>query len=150
MRYFSQGEPVAARRDIFVQMVDESDHATPATGLSLAVRMVKADQSAYAPIAGGWLEIGDGTYRVRLDPADLDTEGEAMLQVTAAGAVAQYVPVQVGRLAEDVHLAKAALVNARTHVIDTGVDEIRDDDGAAVLRTLIPTEQDGVITITPV
>ena len=59
----------------------------------------------------------------------MDTVGSAMLKVTANGAVPQYVPLQVVRFMDEVHLAKAALVNARAHTIETGVDVIKDDDG---------------------
>jgi len=93
--------------------------------------------------------LGGGTYRVSLAAADLDTEGEAMVKVTATGAVNQYVPIQVVRFPDEVHLAKAALANARAHTVETGVDVIKDDDGETTLRTLTPSEEDGVVTVTP-
>jgi uncharacterized membrane protein len=52
------------------------------------------------------------------------------------------------RFLDEVHLAKAALVNARSHVIETGVNQIKDDDGVTVLRTLKPDESAGTVTIT--
>jgi hypothetical protein len=149
MRQFQLNESTAARRDLFVQMVDANDYVTPLTGLSLTVEIVKAGQANYVAIAGGSDELGHGTYRISLAAADLDTQGEAMLRVTGAGAADQFVPLQVVRLFDEVHLAKAALVNCRRHVIDTGVNEIRDDDGEATLRTMTPSEEDGVITISP-
>ena len=149
MTLFQQNESVGARRDIFVQMVDSADHITPKTGLTLTVQIVKAASSSYAGIAGTSAEVGNGTYRISLAAADLDTLGTAMLKVTATGAAGQYVPIQVVRFPDEVHLAKAALVNARTHTIDTGVDVIKDDDGATTLRTLTPSESDGVVTVTP-
>ena len=149
MTIFQQFESVAARRDLFVQMVDEADRFTPKTGLTLTVQIVKAAGSSYAGIAGTSVEVGGGTYRISLAASDLDTLGAAMLKVTATGAVGQYVPVQVVRFLDEVHLAKAALANARTHTIDTGVDAIKDDDGATTLRTLTPTEDEGIITVTP-
>ena len=149
MRLFQKNESSAARRDVFVQMVDDGDLITPKTGLTLTVQIVKAGGSSYASITGSSSEIGNGTYRVSLAAADLDTEGEAMVKVTATGAVNQYVPVQVVRFPDEVHLAKAALANARTHTVETGVDVIKDDDGETTLRTLTPSEQDGVVTVTP-
>ncbi|HSW46494.1 MAG TPA: hypothetical protein VLM89_13080 [Phycisphaerae bacterium] len=149
MMLFQVNESAAARRDVFLQMVDGIDLVTPKTGLTLTVQMVKAGGGGYSGIAGTWSEIGNGTYRVSLAAADLDTRGSAMLRVTAAGAVPQYVPIQVVRFLDEVHLAKAALVNARSHTIDTGVDVIRDDDGTTVLRTLRPSESNGVVTVTP-
>ena len=128
-------------------MVDESDFVTPKTGLTLAVQMTKAGTSSYSAISGSSSEIGSGTYKISLAAADLDTEGEAMLKVTATGAATQFVPLEVVRFPDEVHLAKAALANARTHTIDTGVDEIKDDDGETTLRTLTPSEENGVITV---
>ena len=72
-----------------------------------------------------------------------------MLKVTASAAAIQFVPIEVVRFPGEVHLAKAALVNARTHVIDTGVDQIKDDDGQTTLRELTPSEENGVVTVTP-
>ena len=146
---FQQNEPVAGRRDLFVQMVDSADYVTPKTGLTLTVQIVKAGSSSYAGIAGTSAEVGDGTYRISLAAGDLDTLGAAMLKVAAGGAAGQYVPIQVVRFLDEVHLAKAALVNARTHTIDTGVDAIKDDDGTTTLRTMTPTEDEGIITVTP-
>jgi len=140
-------EPVPARRDLFVLMVDAADRVTPKLGLSLSVQIVKAGAAQYAPAAASVAEIGLGTYRVRLAVSDVDTLGSAMLAVTAAGAAPLYLPFQVVRFPDEVHLAKAALANARSHVVATGVDQIKDDDGATVLRTLTPAETDGVVAI---
>lgn len=147
MWLFQQNESVASRRDLFVQMVDGVDHLTPKTGLSLSVQLVKAGGTSYAAFAGSWSEVSDGTYRVRLAAADLDTLGQAMLKVTAGGAAAQYVPIQVVRFLDEAHLAKAALVNGRRHSVATGVNEVLDDDGATVLRTLTPEESAGVVSV---
>jgi len=140
MRLFQKSESVAAKRDIFVQMVDDDDLVTPKTGLSLTVQIVKAGGSAYGAIAGSSAEIGAGTYKISLAAADLDTAGEAMLKITATGAHAQYVPLEVCSLHDDLHLAKAIMGNARVHEITTGIDRVKDDDGETTLRTLTPAE----------
>ncbi|UCD28530.1 MAG: hypothetical protein JSV03_15850 [Planctomycetota bacterium] len=49
----------------------------------------------------------------------------------------------------EMHMVKAALANKREHTIDTGVDVIKDDDGSTTLRTLTPSETNGVVTVTP-
>lgn len=149
MRAFQQSESVAARRDFFVQMILDTDGLTAATGKSLTVEIVKAGGSSYGAIAGSSAEVGDGTYKVSLATGDLDTVGEAMIQITATGCLAQFVPIQVVKFLDEVHYAKAALVNKRTHTIDTGVDVIKDDDGTTTLRTMTPTESGGVVTVTP-
>ena len=149
MRLFQKSESVASRRDLFIQMVDETDNVTPTTGLTLAVQIGKAGGSSYADIAGSSSEVGNGTYKISLPADDLDTEGESMLKITATSAAPQYVPIRVVRFLDEVHLAKAALVNARAHTIDTGVDVIKDDDGETTLRTLTPSESEGVVTVTP-
>lgn len=150
MLLLQHNESVAQRRDVFVQMVDSADHVTPKPGLTLSMQMAKAGDTQYRSCAGAASEIGDGTYRIRLDPSDLDTLGAAVLKVTASGADNRYVAIQVVRFLDEVHLAKAALVNARSHVVETGVDQIRDDDGITVLRTLVPSEEDGVIVVSVV
>lgn len=149
MRFFQHNDATAARRDLFIQMVDETDYVTPETGLTLTCAIVKAGGSSYAAIAGTSAEIGNGTYVVHLAASDLDTEGEAMVKVTATGAAPQYVPIQVVRMLDEVHLAKAALANLRTHEVATGVNVIHDDDGETPLRTLTPSEEDGTVTLTP-
>ncbi len=149
MLLFQLDESVAARRDVFVQMVDAADQVSPKPSLTLTVEMVKAGGNVYAAVTGVVEEIGSGTYRISLAAGDLDTLGQAMLKITATGALNQYIPLQVVRFLDEMHLAKAALVNARSHVIDTGVDTIKDDDGSTVLRTITPSESNGVISILP-
>ena len=144
---FQLNESQVNRRDLFVQMVDATDRFTPKTGLNLTVQIVKAGGTAYANSGATVSEIGNGTYRLRLASGDLNTLGAAMLKITAAGALNQYVSMQVVRIFDEVHLAKAALANARSHVVHTGVDTIKDDDGATILRTLTPSETDGIITV---
>lgn len=150
MLLFQQNEPIPTRRDVFIQMVDAVDQVTPKASLTLTVAIVKAGATTYVPIAGACSEISDGTYRISLAPGDLDTLGQAMLKASATGAAPQFIPIQVVRFLDEVHLAKAALVNARTHAIDTGVNEIKDDDNITTLRTLTPGESNGIVTITPV
>ncbi len=159
MILLKRNEPIVARRELFIVMVDEADYATPRSGLTPAVEIVKAGATAFAPIAGTAAEIGaTGVYKIGLAAADLDTAGQAMLKIAAAGAVDQFVPIEVvafdpfdaGRMGlSDLHLAKAALVNKRTHVVETGVDAIHDDDGTTALLTLTPSEANGVVTINP-
>ena len=144
---FQLNESQVNRRDFFVQMVDATDCVTPKTGLSLTVQMVKAGSTAYANTGATVNEVGVGTYRLRLASSDLNTLGAAMLKITATGALNQYVPMQVVRIFDEVHLAKAALANARSHVVHTGVDTIKDDDGTTILRTLTPSETDGIISV---
>lgn len=141
-------EPVQAQRDLFVQMVDIMDCITPRTGLEVSVQMVKPGGTAYGACGATVQEIGAGTYRLRFSISDLDTPGMAMLRIFATGALDQYVPVQVVGFIDEVHLAKAALVNARSHVVGTGVNQIKDDDQSTILRTLTPSESNGVITVT--
>ncbi|MEE9293508.1 MAG: hypothetical protein V3W34_00885 [Phycisphaerae bacterium] len=45
-----------------------------------------------------------------------------------------------GSMGAEVHLAKAMLANKRVHTISTGVDEVYDDDGLTLLRTMTPTD----------
>ena len=74
----------------------------------------------------------------------------AVVCVDAAGS--EWDPLTIvlqTAIADELHLAKAALANKREHTIATGVDVIKDDDGSTTIRTLTPSEADGVITVTP-
>ncbi len=55
-----------------------------------------------------------------------------------------------GTLGVEMHLAKAMLANKRVHTISTGVDQVMDDDGISLLRTMTPTDGgDDTITVEP-
>lgn len=55
-----------------------------------------------------------------------------------------------GSMGAEFHLVKAMLANKRTHTISTGVDQVMDDDGSTVLRTMTPTDDgNDTITVTP-
>jgi hypothetical protein len=54
-----------------------------------------------------------------------------------------------GSIADELHRAKAVLANARTHVVETGVNTIKENDGVTDLLTLTPTETDGIVSVTP-
>ncbi len=162
MMLLKQNESNAARREVLAVMLDTADYATPRTGLTVTATILKAGSSAFAAIAGSVAEVGaTGVYRVGLAAADLDTAGPAMLSLSAAGAVTQYLRLEVVALdlfappdAEslglgELHLVKAVLANKRTHRIETGVNTVYDDDGETPLLTLTPDERDGVVTITP-
>jgi hypothetical protein len=149
MWLFQQSESVAARRDLPVFMVDATDRVTAETGLTLTVEILKAGTTTFSAFSGDYDEAEHGLYQVHLAAGDLDTIGAAMLRITASGAATQFVPIQVVRMLDEVHLAKAALVNRREHTVDTGVDVIKDDDGSATLRTMTPSEADGVVTVAP-
>ncbi len=45
-----------------------------------------------------------------------------------------------GSLGAELHLSKAMLANKRVHTVSTGVDQVMDDDGSTVLRTMTPTD----------
>lgn len=146
---FQHEESDESQRAVLVRMVDAGDGVTPRSGLSLVVEVLKADGNADAAMQGVWSEVSGGTYRIVLAPEDLDVPGMVRLRVSDAGhlAAVQYLSLQVARWPRQIHLAKAALVNRRTHAIDTGVNVIYDDDGTTELLTRTPSETDGVITI---
>lgn len=120
MRHYQQSESVAAKRDLFVQMVDGSDYVTAETGLTLTVEIVKAGAASYSAIAGSSAEIGNGTYKISLAAADLNTLGEAMLKITATGAATQFVPLQVSTVSAD---ATTAAGHTPASVADAVWDE---------------------------
>lgn len=145
MRLITLNETVAALRELFVDIRDAADALL--TGKTLTVQIVKAGGSL-AAIAGSSAEVGtSGTYRISLAQADLNTEGEAMLVITAAGAITRTIRLQVTKLIREVHLVKARNCNRKQFTIDTGVLVVKDDDATTTLLTFAPSESGGVTTL---
>ncbi len=92
---FNQSESTAARRVAPIQMVLASDHMTAATGKTLTVTILKPGATSYEAIAGTSTEVSDGTYKISLAAADLNTCGEAMLKITADACDTQFVPISI-------------------------------------------------------
>jgi len=106
-----------------------------------------------------------GIFRLRLGPVasgtvvaiegrqlGADCEGYVQLwAVDPMNALNRAMPPEkvAGSVLDDVRLARAALVNRRTHDVPTAVNTIYDNDGATELVTLTPDESNGVVTITP-
>ncbi len=134
-------------------LIDSASRPSYKSSATLAAGDVKVikDGGAPADIASLPSEIGTtGVYRFSLTASEMDATTITVVCVDAAGG--EWDPLTVvfhTVLAEELHLAKAALVNKREHTIATGVDVIKDDDGSTTIRTLTPSEMDGVITVTP-
>ncbi len=142
---------VAANFDApLVDSASRPNYKSSATLAAGDVKVVK-DGGAPANIAALPTEIGTtGVYRFSLSASEMDAATVAVVCVDAAGS--EWDPLTIvlqTAVADELHLAKAALVNLREHTIATGVDVIKDDDGSTTIRTLTPSEADGVITVTP-
>lgn len=134
-------------------LVDSGSRPNYKSSATLAAGDVKVSKDGGAPadIAGLPTEIGSsGVYRFSLTASEVDATTVTVICVDAAGA--EWDPLTAvlhTALADELHFAKAALVNQREHTVATGVDVIKDDDDSTTLRTLTPSETDGVITVTP-
>ncbi len=134
-------------------LVDSASRPNYKSSATLAAGDVKVikDGGAPANISALPTEIGTtGVYRFSLSASEMDAATVAVVCVDAAGS--EWDPLTIvlqTAVADELHLAKAALVNLREHTIATGVDVIKDDDGSTTIRTLTPSEADGVITVTP-
>jgi len=140
----------SATRPLAFFLVLAADGRTGATGKSPTVTISK-NCAAFDPPAGAVSEIGGGWYKVAGDADDSDTAGPLLLHAEAADCDAadhQFEVIEYDIVAE-MHLIKACLANLRTKTIATGVAKVYDDDGITLLQTLTPTEEDGVITVTP-
>lgn len=154
MHLFKQSEATAAKRDLFLYMLDSSDHVTLKTGLTLTVLIAKAGGTTFGAIAGTSAAVtsggsGTGAYVIHLAAADLDTLGQACLLVTSTGADSRVITIEVQDFITEVHLTKARVCNKTTLTIATGVLVTKDDNGTTTLLTQTPTEATGVRTITP-
>ena len=134
-------------------LVDSGSRPNYKSSATLATGDVKVSKDGGAPadIASLPTEIGtSGVYRFSLTALEVDATTVTVISVDAAGA--EWDPLTIVLhtvLADELHLAKAALANLREHTVATGVDVIKDDDDSTTLRTLTPSETDGVITVTP-
>jgi len=134
-------------------LVDSASRPNYKSSATLAAGDVKVikDGGAPANIAALPTEIGTtGVYRFSLTASEMNATTIAVVCVDAAGS--EWDPLTIvlhTAIADELHLAKAALANKREHTVATGVDLIKDDDGSTTIRTLTPSETDGVITVTP-
>ena len=161
--------------DVTVEVFAVDDiSGLPKTGLThsdITARYVRTRSSAVVitPVSlgapdsshsdGGFIEIEAtncrGWYRFDVpDAAFADGADFVTVMLQAEGALISPVRAQLVEATDDlhseVHLCKAALVNKRVHTISTGVDEIKDDDGATTLVTMTPSDGgDDVIIVTP-
>ena len=134
-------------------LVDSTSRPNYKSSATLAAGDVKVikDGGAPANISSLPTEIGTiGVYRFSLSASEMDAATVAVVCVDAAGG--EWDPLTIvlhTAIADELHLAKAALANKREHTVATGVDVIKDDDDSTTIRTLTPSEADGVITVTP-
>ncbi len=134
-------------------LIDSASRPNYKSSATLAAGDIKVikDGGAAANISALPTEIGTtGIYRFALTASEMDATLTTVVCVDAAGS--EWDPLTISLytvLADEQHLAKAALVNLREHTIASGVDVIKDDDGSSTIRTLTPSESNGVITVTP-
>jgi len=115
--------------NFFVQMINSSGASL--SDLDLTVQIVKSNQSAYADIAGDWVEVGNGTYRVSLNSVDTDTLGPSMVKITADGAVDQFVPIEVIKYREEITATGADVESVLTKVQLLVDNQLPDDEELA-------------------
>lgn len=134
-------------------LIDSAGRPAYKSSATMSAGDIKISKDGATPlnIASLPTEIGStGVYRFTLTAVEMDATTVTVVAVDAAGGEWDPLTVSIGTsLAEEIHLAKAALVNKREHTVASGVDVIKDDDGSTTIRTLTPSELDGVITVTP-
>jgi hypothetical protein len=153
-----------------------SQSGVPAAGLTPAWHSLHetggADRVAQAPAITA---VGGGWYRYEAVKGTAPWEAGNLVGVidggVTLGGAERYVPVilseqtlqrqadlvlgaavaaaksQAGSLAADVNLIRQALAGKRTQEVATGRIRIYDTDNTAVLKTLQPDEQDGVLAV---
>jgi hypothetical protein len=128
------------------------------TGLTVTVRILRASDDQYLKNDGTWTaapstEYGatawDGTNMPGVYCFDFtlpDVIDQYFVRFDGSTGAAnryQYAWLEAVRLnEEDLHKAKAALVNKQKQSISTGVVTILDDDGTTALMTLTPSVDD--------
>lgn len=150
--------------------VDDSDGKTAETGLTIKKANVRLSKNggdmAAASADQGTSDAGAahdelGYYDISLDADDTDTPGRLRVMATMSGALPVWqdfivLPALVyARLIADdqaideLHVIKAMVANKSEYTVSTGVMVVKDDDGTTTLKTLTPSEEDGVRTLTP-
>ncbi len=128
-------------------------------------KRISKNGGAFADVTVTVTEREAGWYHAQLSVSHTDTLGLLTLVFAASGVkqVNNQLLVRAVTIddlvrakspaelldADKVNLGAKALVNRREHTVATGVDRIFDDDGVTVLRTLTPSEEDGVVAVSP-
>ena len=96
-----------------------------------------------AQISTSWATQPDNTSQYKVFPFGAVPGATAPTAGQVADAVldeAMSGHQTAGSLGAELHLSKAMLANKRVHTVSTGVDQVMDDDGFTVLRTMTPTD----------
>ncbi len=83
-RQVTTGIKKGVERTLLFKMVDETDFATPETGLTVTATISK-DGGAFTSTTNSASEIGNGWYKVTLTSTEM-TADEIILKCTATGA----------------------------------------------------------------
>ena len=75
-------------------LVSRSDRNTPLRGVTPTVKLLKPG-GGWVPAVGAIVEVDDGWYNLRPDPADRNVKGEIILMATAPGADTTYTKFDV-------------------------------------------------------
>jgi len=79
-----------ARDNIPFYMVDNADHVTPETGLTVTAQVSKDSGTSWANATGNVVEVGNGLYKFNASQADMNAD-DIVFKFTAAGADAVLV-----------------------------------------------------------
>ncbi len=96
-----------------------------------------------AQVNGTWATQPDATSQYKVFPFGSVPGASAPTAGQVADAVLDEVVSghqSAGSLGAELHLGKAMLANKRVHTVSTGVDQVMDDDGFTVLRTMTPSD----------
>lgn len=95
MIFVKKDEATAANRTLTFRMVDSSGAGVD-TLTTPVVKIKKNGAGSYATIVSPTITTcGDSTYEVEIPAANIDTYGPAMVMISAANAVTQFLPICV-------------------------------------------------------
>lgn len=139
-------------------LVDVGDGLTAEVGEATGQPQISKNGGAWGTDGIGTLShIGNGHYSADVDLTDVTLAaaiGDRLIGRYKSAATAEAPSLNAMEAVDhdsgEIHLIKAMLANKRTHTVSTGVDKIYDDDGATLIKTMTPTDDDDdTVTITP-
>lgn len=114
MQILELSEATAARRRVFVHLVDATDGLTPETGEAGGQPQLSKNGAAFGNTTATLTAIGNGAYYVELTAAELDTAGGAIVRYKSANTAEAQALCQVVAFDpyDAVRLGLTALPNA--------------------------------------
>jgi hypothetical protein len=120
-----QSEGTAARRQVYLHLVDAADGMTPETGEASGQPQVSKNGGSWTNTTNTLVAIGNGRYYVELTATELNTLGNVQVRYKSGNTAEAVAGAQVVINSPFVALATQASVDAMDDYIDTEIAAIK-------------------------